>query len=177
MKEVEQQTEGDVKLSTGTLYGIIKRLLADEMIRECPKRPAEDFDDQRRRYYRLTDRGREIATAEAERLSEAAGPGARQTAARRMETRLTVGDSLCRKRIPFPIAPTGCCCARCHWNFAAILEMKWKRPSKSNGKQPNAKLGKPDCCGYGGKPLQACSKQRPASTSPSFIRTFATRSG
>jgi DNA-binding PadR family transcriptional regulator len=70
LKEVEQQTEGEVRLSTGTLYGIIKRLLADGMIRECPKRPAADFDDQRRRYYRLTDRGREIATAEAERLAK-----------------------------------------------------------------------------------------------------------
>src|SRR5258708_3274902 len=70
LKEVEHQTEGEVRLSTGTLYGIIKRLLADGMICECPKRPAEDFDDQRRRYYRLTDRGREIATAEAERLAK-----------------------------------------------------------------------------------------------------------
>ena len=70
LKEVAARTDSRVELGTGTLYGIIKRLLADEMIRECPKRPAEDFDDQRRRYYRLTDRGREIAMAEAERLSK-----------------------------------------------------------------------------------------------------------
>jgi DNA-binding PadR family transcriptional regulator len=70
LKEVHQQTEGEVQLSTGTLYGIIKRLLADGMIVECAKRPAAAFDDQRRRYYRLTDWGRQVAAAEAERLEK-----------------------------------------------------------------------------------------------------------
>ena len=69
LKEVEEQTAGEVQLSTGTLYGIIKRLLADGMIVESRHRPAED-DDQRRRYYRLTDEGRQVAVAEASRLEK-----------------------------------------------------------------------------------------------------------
>ncbi len=70
LKEVQEQTEGEVQLSTGTLYGIIKRLLAEGMIMECPKRPAAAFDDQRRRYYRLSAWGRQVAAAEAERLEK-----------------------------------------------------------------------------------------------------------
>ena len=69
LKEVEEHTDGEVQLSTGTLYGIIKRLLADGLIVELRRRPAED-DDQRRRYYRLTDEGRRVAMAEAERMAK-----------------------------------------------------------------------------------------------------------
>jgi DNA-binding PadR family transcriptional regulator len=57
------------EIGTGTLYGIIKRLLADGLISETERRPAFDHDDQRRRYYRLTAAGREAAVAEATRLS------------------------------------------------------------------------------------------------------------
>jgi DNA-binding PadR family transcriptional regulator len=70
LKEVELRTGGKVLLSTGTLYGIIKRLLADGMIAELRSRPAADQDDERRRYYRLTPHGREVAAAEAERMNE-----------------------------------------------------------------------------------------------------------
>ena len=69
LKEVELRTGGKVRLSTGTLYGIIKRLLADGMIVELRSRPSET-DDERRRYYRLTSQGRQVATAEAERMDE-----------------------------------------------------------------------------------------------------------
>ena len=69
LKEVEEQTAGEVQLSTGTLYGIIKRLLAEGLIVESRQRPAED-DDQRRRYYRLTDSGRHVAVAEAMRMEK-----------------------------------------------------------------------------------------------------------
>jgi len=69
LKEVEEQTAGEVQLSTGTLYGIIKRLLADGLIAELRNRPMEG-DDQRRRYYRLTDDGREVAIAEAQRMEK-----------------------------------------------------------------------------------------------------------
>jgi DNA-binding PadR family transcriptional regulator len=68
LKEVERRTTGQVGLSTGTLYGILKRLLADGLIVERRGRPAAPGDDERRRYYRLTPRGREVAGAEAERL-------------------------------------------------------------------------------------------------------------
>ncbi len=70
LKEVELRTGGKVHLSTGTLYGIIKRLLNDGLVAELRSRPAESQDDERRRYYRLTPLGRQVATAEAERMDE-----------------------------------------------------------------------------------------------------------
>jgi DNA-binding PadR family transcriptional regulator len=70
LKEVTEHTGGEVQLSTGTLYGIIKRLLADGWIAELRRRPALDNDDQRRRYYRLTDAGRKVAVAEAARMEK-----------------------------------------------------------------------------------------------------------
>jgi DNA-binding PadR family transcriptional regulator len=62
MKEVEARTEGAVRLSTGTLYGIVKRLLDAGMVTEVAA------PDPRRRAYRLTAFGRAVARAEAERL-------------------------------------------------------------------------------------------------------------
>jgi DNA-binding PadR family transcriptional regulator len=70
LKEVELGTAGKVRLSTGTLYGIIKRLLSDGLIAELRARPAERADDERRKYYRLTPLGRQVAAAEAERMDE-----------------------------------------------------------------------------------------------------------
>ena len=69
LKDVAEQTGGEVQLSTGTLYGIIKRLLAEDLIVEARRRPVEN-DDARRRYYHLTDAGREIAVAEARRMEK-----------------------------------------------------------------------------------------------------------
>jgi DNA-binding PadR family transcriptional regulator len=69
LKEVAEQTNDEVQLSTGTLYGIIKRLLETGMIKEVRK-PATRNDDPRRRYYRLTETGRQIAVAEAKRLEK-----------------------------------------------------------------------------------------------------------
>jgi DNA-binding PadR family transcriptional regulator len=68
MREVEERTGGDTKLGPGTLYGSIKRMLADGVIEESDERPDPAMDDQRRRYYRITDFGRRVAGAEAERL-------------------------------------------------------------------------------------------------------------
>jgi DNA-binding PadR family transcriptional regulator len=70
IKTVARLTDGEVMLSTGTLYGIIKRLLADGLIVESARRPAAAADDERRRYYRLTEFGRRVAIAEAERLEK-----------------------------------------------------------------------------------------------------------
>lgn len=69
LKEVALRTASEVKLSTGTLYGIIKRLLNDGLISELRSRPAAANDDERRRYYRLTPKGRDVAAAEAERMA------------------------------------------------------------------------------------------------------------
>ncbi len=70
LKDVEAQTGGEVQLSTGTLYGIIKRLVNDGWIVEARRRPPVAEDDQRRRYYHLTDEGRQVAVAEAERMEK-----------------------------------------------------------------------------------------------------------
>ena len=67
-KEIARRTNNEVKLSTGTLYGVIKRLLDDSLIEESEERPDFSLDDQRRRYYRLTKLGKAVAEAEAERM-------------------------------------------------------------------------------------------------------------
>ena len=69
MREVEDRTGGEVRLGPGTLYGAIKRMLADGLVEESGERPDPKMDDQRRRYYRITDLGRRVAGAEAERLA------------------------------------------------------------------------------------------------------------
>jgi DNA-binding PadR family transcriptional regulator len=79
MGYVEGLSDGTVKMGPGTLYGAIKRLLADDLIEESTERPDPELDDQRRRYYRLTGLGERVCAAEIERLSkllERAGSGA-----------------------------------------------------------------------------------------------------
>jgi DNA-binding PadR family transcriptional regulator len=68
MQEIESRTGGNTKLGPGTLYGSIKRMLADGLIEESEERPDPALDDVRRRYYRLSGLGRRAAVAEAERL-------------------------------------------------------------------------------------------------------------
>lgn len=70
MREVDERTEGNVKLGPGTLYGSIKRMMGDGLIEELEERPDPELDDERRRYYRLTDFGFRVATAEAQRLEQ-----------------------------------------------------------------------------------------------------------
>jgi DNA-binding PadR family transcriptional regulator len=70
LKDVAEHTSGEVQLSTGTLYGIIKRLLEDGLIVEVVSRPAIPGDDQRRRYYHLTAEGRGVAAEEARRMEK-----------------------------------------------------------------------------------------------------------
>jgi DNA-binding PadR family transcriptional regulator len=65
-REVAEETSGEVKLGPGTLYRMLKQLLDDEWIVEVE---GADADDPRRRYYRLTPRGRRVAQAEALRLA------------------------------------------------------------------------------------------------------------
>ena len=64
MGDVETLSDGLVKMGPGTLYGSIKRMLADGLIEEIDERPDPELDDQRRRYYRLTGLGERICTAE-----------------------------------------------------------------------------------------------------------------
>lgn len=68
MREVDERSDGKVRLGPGTLYGSIKRMLSDGLIEEMDERPDPELDDERRRYYRLTNLGHRVAVAEAERL-------------------------------------------------------------------------------------------------------------
>jgi DNA-binding PadR family transcriptional regulator len=80
MRDVEHLSGGAVTMGPGTLYGAIKRLLADGLIEESADRPDPELDDQRRRYYRLSGLGERVCAAEVERLSSllerAGGTGA-----------------------------------------------------------------------------------------------------
>ena len=70
MQDVAERTSGKLRLSAGTMYGSIKRLLEQGLIVELREnqRPAED--DERRRYYHLTPLGRKAAMTEAARMAE-----------------------------------------------------------------------------------------------------------
>ncbi len=70
IQEVASRTEGDVRLSAGTLYRSLQRMLEQGVIEETGERPAPDEDDERRRYYRITEFGAAVARAEARRLAE-----------------------------------------------------------------------------------------------------------
>lgn len=69
IKDVAARTRGALKLSPGTLYRSIDRMVQQGLIREISTRPARDMDDERRRYYRITAFGREVALAESRRLA------------------------------------------------------------------------------------------------------------
>src|SRR5688572_4048237 len=70
IKDVAERTGGAQRLGAGTLYAILKRLLEDGLIAEL-RGPSSEADDQRRRYYRLTPLGRQVARVEVDRLERA----------------------------------------------------------------------------------------------------------
>jgi DNA-binding PadR family transcriptional regulator len=69
MQDVSARTEGQVRLSAGTLYSSIRRMLDQGLIDELSKSPDPTSTDERRRYYRLTPFGRRVAAAEVARLN------------------------------------------------------------------------------------------------------------
>jgi DNA-binding PadR family transcriptional regulator len=69
MREVESRSGGGVVLHAGTLYRALARLLRARLVEELDERPDPGMDDERRRYYRLTKLGREVAVAEARRMA------------------------------------------------------------------------------------------------------------
>ena len=69
MQEVEAISSDQIKMGPGTLYGSIKRMIANGLIEEVDERPDPNLDDQRRRYYRLTGLGSTVLSAEAQRLA------------------------------------------------------------------------------------------------------------
>ena len=70
MQEIALRTDGKVRMGPGTLYGSIKRMQVDRLIEESGVRPDPALDDERRRYYRLTDFGLRTTRAEARRLAQ-----------------------------------------------------------------------------------------------------------
>lgn len=70
IQDVEARTGGELRLSAGTLYRSIQRMLEQGLIAETRTRPAPAVDDERRRYYRLTPFGTAVARAEMRRLSQ-----------------------------------------------------------------------------------------------------------
>jgi DNA-binding PadR family transcriptional regulator len=73
LREVNDTTQGLVKLLPGTLYNLIKRMLDDGWIEELAERPDLKIDDERRRYYRLSGLGQQVVALEAERLAQMVG--------------------------------------------------------------------------------------------------------
>lgn len=69
MRDVEALSDGAVTMGPGTLYGSLKRMLADGLVEEAEERPDPELDDQRRRYYRLTGLGERVCVAELQRLA------------------------------------------------------------------------------------------------------------
>lgn len=70
IQDVAARTDGSIRLSPGTLYRSIQRMLEDGLIVETDERPSPEDDDERRRYYRLTTLGTAVAQAEAARLMD-----------------------------------------------------------------------------------------------------------
>ena len=70
MRDLEERTNGAMKLGAGTLYGILKRLLASGIVDETDERPDPKLGDERRRYYRLTAFGAAVLAAETRRIEE-----------------------------------------------------------------------------------------------------------
>jgi DNA-binding PadR family transcriptional regulator len=68
MRDVRRRTAGKRRLAPGTLYRSLKQMHERGLLAESEERPEPGLDDERRRYYRLTDLGRRVALAEVERL-------------------------------------------------------------------------------------------------------------
>jgi DNA-binding PadR family transcriptional regulator len=70
IQDVAARTRGELKLSAGTLYRSIQRMLEQGLLEETRERPSPENDDERRRYYRITTFGNTVARAEARRLTQ-----------------------------------------------------------------------------------------------------------
>jgi DNA-binding PadR family transcriptional regulator len=70
IQDVAARTGGEIKLSAGTLYRSIQRMLEQGLLVESRHRPAPEDDDERRRYYRITPFGEAVARAETRRLAQ-----------------------------------------------------------------------------------------------------------
>ena len=93
MQEIAARSEGRTRIGPGTLYGSIKRMLADRLIEESDERPDPALDDERRRYYRLTNFGRQVTEAEARRLAQLVGVARAKQLLPGREAAMTLGGA------------------------------------------------------------------------------------
>jgi len=70
MQAVAEETQGQMQIHTGSLYGSIRRMIEAGLIEETSERPDPALDDERRRYYGLTPLGRQTLTTEAARIAQ-----------------------------------------------------------------------------------------------------------
>ena len=70
MRQVEEQTNGRMRLGPGTLYSSIQAMFEEGLVEEVNGKPDPEAGQERRRYYRMTSSGRQVARAEAERMAE-----------------------------------------------------------------------------------------------------------
>ena len=70
VKEIDRQTGGQVRLEAGNLYRSVRRLIKQGLIAESDRRPAAESDDERRRYYGISEFGRQVVTAETDRMRD-----------------------------------------------------------------------------------------------------------
>ena len=71
MQDVARQTNDNLQMGPGTLYGCLKRMLVAGLVEEADERPDPELDDERRRYYRMTSFGAQAAREETRRLETA----------------------------------------------------------------------------------------------------------
>jgi DNA-binding PadR family transcriptional regulator len=70
IRDVAERSDGEIRLHTGALYRLLKRLFADGLIAEADRRPTPEADEERRRFYRLTPLGDAVMKAEVERMAK-----------------------------------------------------------------------------------------------------------
>jgi DNA-binding PadR family transcriptional regulator len=70
VKSIAERTGGRVQLEPSNLYRRVRRLMKDGLVEESEARPTPELDDERRRYFALTDLGRAVLAAEAQRMRE-----------------------------------------------------------------------------------------------------------
>lgn len=68
VQDIEERSQGQIRLEPGNLYRTIRRLMGQGLLKETERRPAPESDDERRRYYCLTPFGLRVAEAETARL-------------------------------------------------------------------------------------------------------------
>ena len=68
VKEIDRQTGGQIRMEAGNLYRSLRRMIGQGLIIESLRRPAPESDDERRRYYGITDFGKRVFAAETARM-------------------------------------------------------------------------------------------------------------